>query len=259
MIVAAGVKRVIYACRDPKENGDGLKELRRNGIGVTGGIMDRESREQNVEYFTRIGTCRPFVTLKLAMTLDGRMADDAGRSKWITSDKARAWTRVLRNKVDAVMVGVGTVLADDPRLTPPGGGNQPLKIIVDSRARTPVSARLLRTGKTLIVTGSDAPKDRTDALRARDAEIIQVGTGKGKVMLRKMMKALFARGIGSILCEGGATLGGALITEGMVDRMVMVIAPKLMGNLPVGGTLNMRGVEIIRIGPDVAVQAGRIM
>jgi len=259
MIIAAGIKRVVYACCDPHEKGKGLKDVRKHGIKVVGGVMEREAGEQNIEYFTRGETCRPFLTLKLAITMDGRTRDGRGRSKWITSPTARAWTRGMRGRVDAIMVGTGTVLADDPRLTAPAGGSQPLKIIVDGNGRTPPSARLLRSGMTLIAATGRAPKARLRALRARGAEIMTVGLRKREVNLSELMRALFRRGVGSILCEGGATLAGALIAQGLVDRAVTVIAPKLMGNRPVAMCLGLGAPKTIRIGPDLAVLADRVV
>jgi diaminohydroxyphosphoribosylaminopyrimidine deaminase/5-amino-6-(5-phosphoribosylamino)uracil reductase len=169
------------------------------------------------------------------------------------------------------MVGAGTVCADDPRLTGPEGGrqrswrkassarhgSQPFKIIVDSNGRTPPSARLLRSGKTLIVTTNRASANRLHALRANGAEIIAVGSRRGAVRLRDLMTVLFRRGVGSILCEGGETLARAMIGEGLVDRMVAVIAPKLMGNRPVAGTMVMGNPEITRIGADLVIRAER--
>ena len=238
MVVTARIRRVVVAALDPLERKRGVAVLRRQGIMVVPGVLEREAREQNLEFFTRLKTKRPFMTLKLAMTLDGKIADYRGKSKWISSPAARTWTRRLRSHVDAVMVGIGPALADDPRLTAPNmpreiwtahAGRSPLKIIVDSRARTPVTGRMFRSGRVLIATTALASRARLMALRSRGAETLVLNPRRGRVPLRELMTALYARGVGTILCEGGSRLAGALAAERMVDRALMIVSPRIIG------------------------------
>lgn len=265
MIVAAGVRSVIAALADPEERGRGFAELKAGGIKAVKGVLEREARDQNREFLARGTTRRPYLILKLAMTLDGKIADFRSDSKWISSARARAWTRGLRRRVDAVMVGVRTALTDDPRLTAPGGGRQPLKIIVDSRARLPVRARLLRTGRTLVAATTRAPGDRLGALRLAGAEVVGLPPRRGKVPLRRLMGGLYARGVGAVLCEGGGELAGSLVAEGLVDRVLMVISPKIMGgsrsrpsllgpDRPLGEALPLKDLEVRSLGPDTLLE-----
>lgn len=266
MIIASRVRRVVFACPDPNERGRGSRELRRHGLTVIRGVLEKRARELNSEFFTRIRTRRPYLILKLAETLDGKIADSRGRSRWISSPEARVWTRGLRNGVDAVMVGAGTAVTDDPRLTAPGApaGNQPVRIVVDSRARVPPSARLFAPGKVLVAVTGAAPRARVAALATAGAEIMRFPASGGRVPLRALMRALYAGGVGSILCEGGGALAGALVDGGLVDRVVMVISPRILGGSGsrsaitgigrrLASALILKQVEVRRLGRDVVV------
>jgi diaminohydroxyphosphoribosylaminopyrimidine deaminase/5-amino-6-(5-phosphoribosylamino)uracil reductase len=255
---------VVVGAADPHERGRGLRELKAARIAVSAGVLAAEAREQNREYFTRLRTRRPFVTLKLATTLDGRIADSRGHSKWITSGAARAWTRGMRSRVDAILVGSGTALADDPRLTAPGAGAGPLKVVVDARARLSPRARVFDRGRVLVATGPGAPGSRTGALRLAGAEVVACPQRGGRLDLRRLMGALHARGIGSILCEGGGELAGSLVASRLVDRVVMVMSPRLLGgrgsvaavggpDRPLSRAFALKRVERFRIGPDTVV------
>ena len=265
MIVASGIKRVVYACGDPHERGAGERELRRAGIQVSGGFMEAESAQMNSEYFVRLRQHAPYVFLKLAMTIDGKIADYRGRSKWITSPVARSWTRSLRSGVDAIMVGSGTVLADNPRLTAPPGGSQPIRVIVDSKAVTPVRSRLMQGGRVLIACTEGASRKRVSALRKAGAEVVEVGARHGRVDLRRLMGLLLERGVGSLVCEGGARLAGSLLEAKLVNRMVVVLSPRLLGgtrslsavigrDFPLSSSRWLSGVKVSRLGMDILVE-----
>ncbi len=263
MIIQSGVKRVVVALPDPLERGHGMAELRRAGIRCIAGVLGKQARHQNHEWLKGLKTRRPWVVLKLATTLDGRLADFRGRSKWITSAAARKWTRRLRSRVDAVMVGAGTALADDPRLTAPGRRIGPIRIVVDGMARISPRARLMRGGRAIVVVSGAAPRKREAALREAGAQVLRVGTGS-RMPLRAILRALYAEGVGSVLCEGGADLAGGLVSGRLVDRAVIVLSPRLLGGrgaLPavlgpdstLARALPLEGVRVHRVGPDVIV------
>ncbi|MEK7475797.1 MAG: bifunctional diaminohydroxyphosphoribosylaminopyrimidine deaminase/5-amino-6-(5-phosphoribosylamino)uracil reductase RibD [Candidatus Coatesbacteria bacterium] len=264
MVIQSGIRRVVVALRDPLERGRGLAELRRHGIQAKAGVLERQARAQNHEWFVRLRTRRPYVILKLATTLDGRIADARRRSKWITSPAARNWTRQLRRRVDAVMVGAGTAIADDPRLTAPGRTDGPIRIVVDGRARLGLKARLLRGGNAIMVVSAKAPRARVGSLRAAGARIVTVAGRGARMPLRAVLKALYAEGVGSIVCEGGADLAGGLVAGRLVDRAVIVLAPRLLGgrgslpsilgpDSPLARALSLGPVRVHRVGPDVIV------
>ncbi len=252
-IIAAGIRRVVAATRDPNPqvNGSGMARLRAAGIEVVEGVMEEEARELNEAFFHFITTGHPFVVMKYAMSLDGRIATATGESRWISSEPARDYVHRLRAAVDAIMVGVGTVLRDDPQLTarPAGGANRhPVRVIVDSRLRTPPSARAL-TGRseapTWLATTPLAPPERRtailDAARRNGCpvEILELPERGGRVDIAALTTELGRRGITSVLLEGGAELNAAALEAGAVRKILCFVAPKLVGGRtapgPVGG------------------------
>jgi diaminohydroxyphosphoribosylaminopyrimidine deaminase/5-amino-6-(5-phosphoribosylamino)uracil reductase len=264
MVIMAGVRRVVVAASDPHERGRGLQELQRHGIKITAGVLDRQARAQNHEWYTRLKTGLPYVILKLATTLDGRIADARRRSKWISSARARTWTRRLRMRVDAVMVGAGTAVADNPRMAAPGRRDGPIRIVVDGRARLGPRARLLKGGGAIVVVSGRAPRRRVAALRVAGARVVAVRGRGTRMPLRAVLKALYAEGVGSILCEGGADLAGGLVAGRLVDRAVIVLAPRLLGgrgslpsilgpDSPLARALPLSRVRVHRVGGDVIV------
>ncbi|HIE51439.1 MAG TPA: bifunctional diaminohydroxyphosphoribosylaminopyrimidine deaminase/5-amino-6-(5-phosphoribosylamino)uracil reductase RibD [Armatimonadetes bacterium] len=279
-LIAAGVRRVVVAMEDPNPQvqGRGLAKLRAAGIEVTAGVREPEARRLNEVYCQYITARRPFVLLKCALTLDGKIATRTGDSRWISGREARAWVHRLREEYDAVMVGSGTVLADDPLLTarpeefgevlPAGGPPQPLRVIVDSRARTPVEARVVQTARevpTLIATLPTAPAEKRAAWVAAGVEVLVLPERDGHVDLVALMQALGKREVTSVLLEGGGTLNAAALAAGVVHKVLFFIAPKLCGGqeapTPVEGpgvtqmkeALRLREVEVTRCGEDVAV------
>ncbi len=233
-IISSGISRVVAAMSDPnpKVAGRGFDRLRSAGIDVEVGVLEDEARRLNEVFLKWITTGLPFVMMKAAMSLDGKIATSTGQSKWITSNAARRRVHEWRDEYDAIMVGIGTVLADNPSLTTrlERPSRNPIRIIVDSRARTPVDANVVvdRQAKTIIAVTSNAPNENIDRLRAEGVEIITAGEGD-HIDLPLLMKALGAREITSVMVEGGGTLNFGLLRAGLVDRINAFIAPKVIG------------------------------
>lgn len=255
-ILRAGIRRVVIAVPDPYPEvaGRGIRRLREAGVEVTLGVAAEEAAEVNAGYFKRLRWELPEVTLKYAMTLDGHIATITGHSRWITGPEARRYAHQLRDRHDAVMVGVGTVLCDDPLLTTrlapedagDGGPHHPLRVVIDTRARTPPQARLLQRstpGRTLIVTTELAPADRVRALWEVGAELAFVPVRCGRVDLRATLRLLAGRGMNRVLVEGGGQLLGSLFDEGLGDRVVAFIAPVLVGGAQAPVPLAGKGIE----------------
>ncbi|WP_419896606.1 bifunctional diaminohydroxyphosphoribosylaminopyrimidine deaminase/5-amino-6-(5-phosphoribosylamino)uracil reductase RibD [Roseomonas sp. USHLN139] len=242
-LIAAGVARVVVAMRDPdpRVDGGGLEKLRAAGIDVTVGLLEAEARALNAG-FVKVATRNlPLVTLKLASTLDGRIATRTGESQWITGPAARRAAHALRGRHDAVLVGSGTVLADDPELSCriPGFAPVPtVRVVADARLRTPASARMLREGQgpgkgpVWIATRPGHPEAALAALRAAGATLLEVApdaSGQG-LDAGALLRALAARGLTRILAEGGAGLAAALLRQaGLVDRLAWFHAPAVIG------------------------------
>lgn len=233
-IINAGIDRVVAAMSDPnpKVAGRGFDRLRQAGIDVEVGVLENEARRLNEVFMKWITTGLPFVMMKTAMSLDGKIATSTGQSKWITSDAARKRVHQWRDEFDAIMVGIGTVLADNPYLTTrlDRPSRNPIRIIVDSRARTPLDANVVidRQSKTIIAVSERASKENIDRLRAEGVEIITAGEGD-HVDLRRLMQELAAREITSVMLEGGGTLNFAMLRAGLVDKINAFIAPKVIG------------------------------
>ncbi len=240
-ILHAGVRRVVVATVDPnpKVRGRGLAQLRRAGLSVTVGVARNEANQLNRAYAHWAATHRPYVVLKAGMTLDGRIATAGGESKWITGLPSRREVHRLRGEVDAVLVGIGTVLKDDPSLTarkPPGllrlSPRQPLRIVVDSRLRIRPSATILsqqQLAKTLVVTTTAAPSSRRAALARRGIEMLTLPAVKGHVSLSALLAELGRRGITSVMVEGGSELNAAFLAAKLVQAVRLYLAPALLG------------------------------
>lgn len=239
-LIADKVKRVVVACLDPnpKVAGLGIAKLRNAGIEVTVGVLECEAIELNERFNKFIVTRLPFVTMKTATTFDGKTASRSGDSKWITSEEARSYVHQLRHQHQAIMVGIGTVLADDPLLTTrlPVPGINPIRIVVDSQLRIPETAKLLDTShhvETIILTTASAPEAKRSRLESNGVTVIEAGSGS-QVDLAISMKYLGEREIGSVLLEGGGTLNGAMLEAQLIDKCYLFIAPKLIGGQVVG-------------------------
>lgn len=238
-LIAAGVARAVVALRDrdARVDGGGLARLRAAGIAVEEGLLGPEAEEVAAGFFCRVRHGRPLVTLKLATTLDGRIATAAGHSRWITGEPARRLAHGLRGRHDAVMVGVGTVLADDPDLTCRIEGirtSPPIRVVADSTLRTPPHSRLVATAAqtpTWILTGPASNPTRAQAMREAGLEILQTQAdphGSG-IDLAAALRLLGRRGLTSVLVEGGSRLAGALLRADLVDRLAWFHAPAVIG------------------------------
>ncbi|MBP2626455.1 MAG: riboflavin biosynthesis protein RibD [Firmicutes bacterium] len=245
-VIAAGIKKVVVAMKDPNPlvAGRGIKKLREAGVEVVEDVLAAQAATINEIFIKYISTQMPFVVLKSAMSLDGKIAAHTGHSQWITGTKSRERVQELRDCYDAILVGIGTVLADNPSLTTRLSyrGKNPIRIIVDSMARTPLDAHVVADGlaSTIIVVTHDAPKDRINALCACGVEVLVAKVKKqGGVDLRQLFKDLAGRSITSILIEGGASINASVLEENLVDKIYWFIAPKIIGGQgalgPVGG------------------------
>ena len=232
-LVNAGVGRVVYAMRDPnpKVDGAGIARLAAAGIAVEGGVLEREALELNPGFVSRMTRGRPWVVVKLAASLDGATALPGGESRWITGEAARDDVQRLRARSSAVMTGSGTVIADDPRLDVrlPGTVRQPLRVVLDSRLRTPPGARILAPPGHALVLCSDEDPLRAAPLRAAGAEVLAVGSSGGGVDLDAALAALAARQVNELFVECGAGLAGGLLSAGLADELVLYLAPTLLG------------------------------
>ena len=236
-LIAAGVTRVVAAMEDPNPQvaGKGLAALRAAGIDTTAGVLNEAAEQLNAGFVMRMRQGRPRVRCKLAMSLDGRTAMASGESQWITGTAARADVQQLRARSDAVMTGIGTVLADDPSLTVRldgmgDGFRQPLRIILDSHLRTPPDAKMLELpGETLIITGAVDP-DNEARLTRTGIRIVTLPMQDGQLDLAAVMQYLGTLQINELHLEAGATLCGALLQVGLIDELVIYMAPHLMGD-----------------------------
>lgn len=272
LIIEKKIKRVVVAATDPNPlvSGNGLKKLKEAGIEVTAGVLEQESMQLNEVFNKYITTKLPFVVMKYAMTLDGKIATETGASKWISSETARKHAHLLRGYLNGIMIGVDTVIKDDPYLTCriPGYLN-PTRIILDSRLRIPDQANLLKDqshAPTILLTTKHAPAEKIKLLNNRNIEVLIVPELDGRIDLNQAMKVLGEKGIDSILLEGGGTLNGAALEAKIVDKVNLYVAPKLIGGEKAISPVRGRGVDTIseafniertnyqRIGNDLLVE-----
>ncbi len=239
-LIKAGIQRVIAAMPDPNPlvSGRGFAALTAAGIEVTRGLLEKQAAALNASFIQRMRTGRPYVRCKLAMSLDGRTALADGESQWITGEAARADVQRLRAQSAAIMTGIGTVLADDPALTVRrhdlGRPDQPLRVVLDSALRLPPNARVLsEPGHLLVLTCRDDAA-HSAVLAAKGAEVMVLPAAEHGVDLVAVMNELGRRGINEVLVEAGARLNGALLQAGLIDEMVIYIAPHLMGDAALG-------------------------
>ncbi|MBI5251224.1 MAG: bifunctional diaminohydroxyphosphoribosylaminopyrimidine deaminase/5-amino-6-(5-phosphoribosylamino)uracil reductase RibD [Desulfomonile tiedjei] len=269
-ILDAGISKVWYGMDDPNPGvtGGGAKRLREAGVEAVGHVFEDRCRRLNEIYLLNITQRRPFVFLKLAMSLDGRIATRTGHSQWITSDASRRKVHRLRDRVSAIMVGVETVIADNPLLTtrlPGGRGRDPIRIIADSNLRTPVESSIFNQSSTagvIIASRKDPPLDKKYKLESRGAKILRT-SGVDRVDLRDMLNRLYQIGITSLLIEGGAGLAWGAFEAGVVDRCLFFYAPIIIGgsNAPSGvegigiskldEAPRLAEVKAFRVGPDL--------
>jgi len=242
--------RVVAAMRDPNPlvAGRGLALLREAGIAVEAGLLEAEARRLNEMFLTFITTGLPFVVAKCAMTLDGKIATADGDSRWISNEESRAWVHRLRDKVDAVMVGAGTVSRDNPQLTTrlPEGGRDAARIVVDCLLDIPEEAQILdlkSAAPTLVATSEETPGAKVKRLADRGVEVLRIPPDEDGIDLRQLLKILGKRGFQSLLLEGGSRLNGAMWRHRLIDRVMVCIAPKLLGGGDGLSLFSGRGVQ----------------
>lgn len=274
-LVEAKVKNVYGGLLDvnPKVAGKGFKILEDAGIHVEYGFLQDELRKQNEVFFKWIEHKKPFIVLKAAMTLDGKIATVTGQSKWITNETSRAYGYKLRDIYDGIMVGINTVIEDNPMLTARvDGGKNPIRIVVDSSLRIDINANVVqdKSAKTIIATTDKADKDKILKLQAQDVDVIVVDKDENdKVDIEKLLDILGQQNICSILVEGGATLSGSFVAKKLVDKVYFFIAPKIVGGkeakTPVAGTgilnlqeaLALKDIQIEKLEEDILI-IGRV-
>jgi diaminohydroxyphosphoribosylaminopyrimidine deaminase / 5-amino-6-(5-phosphoribosylamino)uracil reductase len=267
-LIKAKPARVVAAMEDPnpKTAGKGFEQLRAAGIQVDVGLMEHEAHELNIGFVSRMTRGRPWVRLKVAASLDGRTALASGESQWITGDAARRDGHAWRARACAVLTGVGTVKDDNPLLTvrDVATSRQPLRVVVDSRMQTPLASRVLGPGTLIAAAGADVP--RSVALRAKGAEVMVLPNHEGKVELPALLQELARRGCNEIHVESGYKLNGSLLAGGLVDELLIYMAPCILGDtakgmfhLPplanLGARLNLKITDIRQFGDDVRVLA----
>ncbi|MBM4037682.1 MAG: bifunctional diaminohydroxyphosphoribosylaminopyrimidine deaminase/5-amino-6-(5-phosphoribosylamino)uracil reductase RibD [Planctomycetes bacterium] len=272
-VVAAGFARVVAAMidPDPRTQGRGLEQLRAAGLDVEVGLLEADAQRLNAPFVKLTKRGLPFVAAKWAMSLDGKTATRIGDSRWISSEPSRELVHTLRGQMDAILIGVGTALADDPLLTArPPGPRTPARIVADEQARLPLYSQLLQTSAEaplIIATTEAAPPERRAALAAKGAEILVLPMQRGGVSLRALMAELGRRRMTNVLLEGGGELCAAALAAGIVDKLLVFIAPRLIGGrearTPVEGdgaatmaqAINARDWTVRRIGDDALIEA----
>jgi diaminohydroxyphosphoribosylaminopyrimidine deaminase/5-amino-6-(5-phosphoribosylamino)uracil reductase len=237
-LIEAGIARVVAAIEDPdpRVSGRGMARLKAAGIDTELGLLSEQAADINAGFVLRVKEGRPLVTLKCATTLDGRIATHRGESRWITGDVARAWSHMLRAEHDAVMVGIGTALADDPVLTcrlPGLGGRSPVRVVVDGRMRLPLTSKLVATARevpTWLATREGGDESRMDAYREAGVELLELPGGSAEQpAVPALLSALGARGITRVLAEGGSHLAAAILAHRAADRLAWFRAARVIG------------------------------
>ncbi len=258
---------MVAALTDPNPlvSGRGIAILREAGVEVVTGVGAADAERQNRVFLTAMRARRPHVTLKAAMTLDGKIADLHGASKWITGEAARRSAHRLRSESDAIVVGVGTVLRDDPELTvrlDRPWPREPLRVVLDTAARTPREARLIRAGapeRAVIVVGANAPDERTRGLATAGASVVRCRTTDGRVSLESLLAELFAREVRAVLVEGGGEVHASFLDAGLVDRVAVYVAPLLVGGRQATPVVGGGGRELksaVKLGSLTATPVG---
>ncbi len=272
-VVAAGFARVVAAMvdPDPRNQGRGIQQLRAAGLEVEVGLLEAEAQRLNAPFAKLTTRGLPFVTAKWAMSLDGKSATRTRDSRWVSSEPSRQLVHVLRGQADAILVGIGTVLADDPLLTArPPGPRVAARIVADSQARLPPDCRLVRSvaeAPLVVATTESAPADRRAALAAAGAEVLVLPVEGARVCLRALMAELGRRRMTNVLLEGGGELAAAALAAGLVDKLLVFVAPKIVGGrdapTPVEGegvaamaqALKAREWTVRRVGDDALIEA----
>lgn len=274
LVVASEVRRVVVAMEDPNPAvaGRGIQLIREAGIEVQVGLLEAQAKKLNERFIHNMLTKRPFVIAKYAMTLDGKLATHTGHSKWITGESARLEVHKLRNEVDAILVGIGTVLADNPSLTtrlPEGGGKNPIRVLLDSNLQVSLEANIVNTeeAQTIIVTTEHANLEKVQALEGKGVQILKVSQNESGLNLEEMLDELYKQGITDVLVEGGSSVNASFVRAGLINKFLVYIAPKLLGGVnsltPVAGSnvaymtdaLDVAFDQVEQFGEDLCITA----
>ena len=253
-VLEGGVHRVVIATLDPNPQvtGGGAAHLAAQGLKVEIGLLEAEARRLNAAWFKWVTTGLPLVIAKAACSLDGRIATATGHSQWLTGEAARNFGHRLRHRTDAILVGLGTVLADDPQLTarlPRGRGKDPIRLVLDSHLRLPLSARLLHLGSTAatwVACTAKAPKEKMQAIEQQGAEVLVLPEEKGRVALKPLLTLLGQRQVQSLLVEGGAETLGSFFDQRLVDKFYFFYAPKILGGRRALGVVGGQGATHLK-------------
>ena len=249
-LIQAGIKRVVAAMEDPnpKVAGNGFRRLREEGVEVIVGICEKEARRLNEHFLLWVTQKRPFVSLKFAETLDGKLATPARDSRFVTGREAHVYSHYLRKIHDAILVGIGTVLDDDPELTTRlVEGKDPVRIVLDSRVRIPLAAKVLQgEAKTIVVTGPDGDVEKCRKLQSLlNVEVLTLPCENGKISVPALLQSLYASEIASVLVEGGSEVLGSFLDARTADRVYAFIAPKLVGGKNALPAISGKGIDVM--------------
>jgi diaminohydroxyphosphoribosylaminopyrimidine deaminase/5-amino-6-(5-phosphoribosylamino)uracil reductase len=271
VVIEAGVRRAVIGMEDPNPlvKGRGVEALKRAGLDVYVGILEKECRRLNEAFCKYILNKEPFLILKVVATLDGKIATRKGESQWISGEASRRFVHRLRDQVDGVIVGIGTVLKDDPMLTARvKGGKDPYRIILDSRLRIPENAKVIEISpsRTIVATTELAPGEKVERLEKKGVRVLILDSKKGRVDLKSCLFKLGEMGMMSLLVEGGSQLNGSFLDEGLIDKIFLFLSPKLIGDPQALGMFDGHGVtslkeaiplnelKVIRIGEDLLLE-----
>ena len=273
LVKESGVKRVVVAMQDPNPSvaGRGIQLLRDAGITVEVGVLEEQARRLNERFIHNMLTARPFVISKFAMTLDGKIATYSGHSQWITGEEARGHVHELRDEVDAILVGVGTVLKDNPALTTrlqTRTGKNPVRIVLDRELRTPLDAQIVQTNvaKTIIVTAEDQQQNAS-AFKNLGVELLYVPVIDHKLDLTTMLDKLYKRGITDLLVEGGGEVNASFLRDKLIQKLLVYVAPKVLGGRnsitpftgddveTIDAAMLLQFAEVDKVGEDLRITA----
>jgi len=270
-VMKAGVKRAVIGMKDPNPlvNGKGIEALRKSGLDVKVGVLGGQCQKLNEAFCKYILKKQPFVVLKVAVTLDGKIATRHGDSKWISGEASRRFVHRLRDQVDGVLVGIGTVLKDDPLLTARvKEGREPYRIVLDSRLKIPEDAKVFEhsPSEVILATTGSAPREKIERLEEKGVRVLMIDSKEGRVDLRTCLNKLGKMGLMNILVEGGSRINGSFLDEGLIDKFLLFLSPKCLGDPQSPGIFGGRGVsnlkeavglkeiKIKRIGEDILVE-----
>ncbi len=257
-VISSGIKRVVIAAQDPNPlvRGRSVKKLKWVGVEVETGILGEQAKALNQAFHKYITQNIPFVTAKIAQSLDGKVATSTGESKWITSARTRLYARRQRDSFDAILVGINTVLKDDPQLNPNLKNKPWTKIVVDSSLKIPLTAKLLEDFPCIVATTRKAPARKKILLEKKEVRVVVCPSRAGKVDLKWLMRYLAGQEISSVLIEGGSTVIGGALALGIVDRMMIYMSPKIFGDRQAMGSVG--GLKVRRVQEALKLKNTRI-